>query len=253
MHRTVLVPPPVPAAWSGLPRGRLAVTAAESLATWARQPDLGPLHPSTLMVSRSALETTLRFRPGDGPVELRAPFETIFLDGAVSGGSNGIRPPVAAFAFGFGLALAWDLGGGAYVGALLDGMLLLTDSPYLDTDPDGAVPGSFVPGHDGLTVGLARLAFAAGWHCGPWRIFGMVTARNHPALSATTERYGSDPGGPATAIDGGPAFLIWTLGLDVAVTSWLSVFLHVHEPIDLEATGFGYAPIVTGGVDAFAF
>ena len=229
----------------------MAVTAAESIATWARQPDLGPLHPSALFVSRTALETTLRFRPRGGPVELRAPFETIFLDGAVSGESNGVRPPAAAFAFGLGIALAWDLPGGAYVGALLDGLLLLTDSPYLDVALEGAAPGSFEPGHDGLVLGVARLAVVAGWHGGPWRLFGMVTARNQPALSATGDRVDSQR--IATGVDGGPAFLIWTLGMDVAVTSWLSVFLHVHEPLELESTGFGFGPILTGGLDASAF
>jgi hypothetical protein len=227
----------------------LAVTAAESVATWARLPDLPANLPSSLVVSRSALETTLRFRPGSGPVEIRLPLETVFAGGAMRSVANGLPPPAASLAFGAGAAVSFDVGGGAYLGFLVDGMLLSTASPFLVMSPDDGSPGSYSTGQDDLLIGLGRLAVLAGWHDERWRLFGTVTLRNQPALDV--ERSRTYPEEETAGIDGGPAFLIWTLGLDVAVLSWLSLHLLVHQPVCVESSVFAYAPIVTGGIDVF--
>ncbi len=247
-YGTTLVSAPIAPAWAGPVRQHFAWSAAGAVVSGARLPNLVPSTGSSIAVPRGVLETAIRFRPHRGPVEVRIPFELSLGAGSLLSGNTGVPVAEAAYAWGLGAGIWLDeYDGGAYWGGLIDLMLFYGTTrsviPALEEGP----PGAFRTSEDQVTLWLVRATLLGGWRFDRWRVFAGVTLRNVPALEDVSGDEGAAPS--RARIDGGPAFLIWSVGFDVAVTDWLTLYFSVQEPLCVESLDHGYTPVLGGGFD----
>jgi hypothetical protein len=247
-YGTVLVPPPIPAPWSGAPRGRFGLTVAESTLTGLPEAHDAPATEASSWIARATLELALRIGLGHD-AELRFPVELAFPAGALESNAAGfVRPGPVGGAAGVGFAVAPRLGRGFRLGVLFEMFMAWVPDDIVVLCAAECEPGSFAES-SGIDLGvLLRGEVLLGWERDGWRLFGAVSVRNQPG---GIEEPSGEVASPPRNVPFGTAYMTFTLGCDLQLVDGLAFFVAVHQPVALGADGTLHAPILTGGLDGW--
>lgn len=188
VHRTALVPVPVPDQVSGPPEDTTEVTVAHATVLWAEPPEKPPASNVGLYVPRHQPGITVRWRPlpknpGGLELDLRVGYEVGLRDGAFRVADNGLDASSNSTTFvywgGYGFSqrltngFRWSLSSDVTISDVASRirMACLDCAGPGEEETEGEVREGFVGLRSQLLVGVRR---------GPLEVAAIVALRNQP-------------------------------------------------------------------------
>lgn len=244
---TTLVSPPLAAAWSGCPHGPAELTVASSTMTAlldaADPAESGPAP----WIARTSLEFALRFGFRE-IAEIRLPAELTFPAGAVEPLDSGLPAPgPLGGGAGLGFTVSPEVGGGVYVGFLLELLLLGVPTDVVEICAGGCEPGSFSRSTGTVLGARLRGDILVGWKSGSWRAWGGVSFSNQPG---GIDELLSDPD-TVPGVPFGSGFAVVVAGGEYRAVEGLALFVALQQPVAFAREGPWHGPILTGGIHAW--